>query len=1011
VPELPRLLRRFRRQKAPRRTESADEDLALFFTDAEEARSLFDKLVTADEMPRRILIVHGEGAVGKSSLLKMYRLACRRRKVPVALVGGEDASSAVDLLDAWSVDLAEDHVELATFRSSIGHYRQLQAKVQAEASKAGSLEADAADQLTKLGARATMAAVGAIPGMGPIAAAAGPEAVEAILNLIRATLSKADFDFFTDPTKRLTDDFLVDVNHAAERKRLVLMLDTFEQVTALGDWLRELVQEFPENLLVVIAGKQIPEWDREWPGWVARREAIELTEMSDEHVATLVRQYYALFGRGEPDEALVQDVVHFARGLPMAATTAVRLRVNYQLGTLEPTDAAVAAQLADELLKGVPPDLRPVFEAAAVLRYFNADSLAALLEAPDGSAMYDELRRWPFTRARREGLAVHETMREVINGALRARSPQQFTRLHERAATYYEQLLAHADGEERDRLQREWLYHSLRADEAKAIRSFRDVAEQLVRAQWIARLRGLASDANTYPLELENSRLWRRYYAARLEQLVGHTATAESEYRTIAEEDDAEATLRAYALCDLGAILATLDRLAEPDGERAAVAAVEQSLKLQPELDAKLATNHITLMNVSNARADWAESIEHVRAARDFAQSANDAYALVMADRLQAALYGLQGDWPGFLRTRRQYVTAVGGLGDVPALQMHAAYFAWPLVFMGRISEAKASSEEALEIAIRLDERELMITIRESVALALGMEQAYAEASTQFEEAYNFYENFHKREEAEQAGSLDRYIRALLSFRGLVALREGKLDQADADLRRALDVKRAIGDRIGIPEVHVWRGQLSELRRTYDQAETEYDNALDLKGVNRHYFNCAALTGLVRVRQAQGRSDESRSLLAEAEELALRYDYNDLLASLRLSQGHLAWDEGENASATALERYRQALLHALRFNRFLLDEVLGGRPEGTPLRPILSSCLERDRAGQEVMSSIREWWTTAVDDAELPAEPVSPLPMGVQLRDAERTARAREPGTGAAQPTVLEQIESALGSK
>src|SRR5207244_3384042 len=112
-------------------------------------------------------------------------------------------------------------------------------------------------------------------------------------------------------------------------------------------------------------------------------------------------------------EAFVQDVVHFARGLPMAATTAVRLRVNYQLA-LRPTDAEVAPQLADELLKGVPPDLRPVFEAAAVLRYFNADSLAALLAVPDGSAMYDELRRWPFTRARREGLAVHETMRDVI---------------------------------------------------------------------------------------------------------------------------------------------------------------------------------------------------------------------------------------------------------------------------------------------------------------------------------------------------------------------------------------------------------------------------------------------------------------------------------------------------------------------------------------------------------------------------------------------------------------------
>jgi ATP/maltotriose-dependent transcriptional regulator MalT len=1006
VPELPRLLRRFRPRKPPRRSESADEDLERFFTDAEEARNLFDSLLSADRMPRRILIVHGEGAVGKSSLLKMYRLACRRRKVPVALVGGEDAPSAVDLLDAWSADLGADRVELATLRSSIAHYRELQAKVQTEVSRAGALEADAADQLTKLGARATMAAVGAIPGMGPIAAAAGPEAVEAILNVIRAKLSKADFDFFTDPTSRLTDDFLLDVDHAAERQRLALMLDTFEQVTALGDWLCELVQALPENLLVVIAGKQIPEWDRDWPGWVARREAIELTEMSDEHVETLVRQYYALFGRGDPDDAFVQEVVHFARGLPMAATTAVRLRVNYQLA-VRSTDAEVAAQLADELLKGVPPDLRPVFEAAAVLRSFNADSLAALLEGTDGSAMHDELRRWPFTRARREGLAIHETMREVISGALQARSPQQFKGLHERAAAYYAHQLVHAQGEERDRLQREWLYHSLRADEEQAIRSFRDVAEQLVRAQWIGRLRALVSDADTYPLELENSRLWRRYYAARLEQLVGHTGVAESEYRDIAENDDAEPTLRAYALCDIGAILATLDRLAEPDGERSAVTAVERSLAFQPTLDGKLAANHTTRMNISNARADWAESLEHVRAARELAQSANDAYGLIMADRLQAALYGLQGDWPEFLRTRRQYTSALAELGDVPALQMHVAYFAWPLIFMGRISEAKASSEQALNLAVRLEERELMITIRESVALALGMEEAYADAATQFGEAYNFYENFYSREEAKQAGSLDRYIRALLSFRGLVALREGKLDQAEADLSRALDIKRSIGDRIGLPELYVWRGQLAEVRQAYDQAKSEYDEALALKSVNREYFHCAALTGLVRVCLARGHGDESRSIIADAEDLARLYGYNDLFASLRLCQGHFAWADS-GGSATVLEWYRQALLHALRFNRFLLDEVLAGRPNASPLQPILASCLEHGHAGREILTSLRDWWTSGVDDADMPAEPVSPLPAGIPLPDAERIARAREPGTGTAQPTVLEQIEAAL---
>src|SRR5262249_54457074 len=155
------------------------------------------------------------------------------------------------------------------FLNSLDHYRKLRAKVETEALKAGTLQTDAAGQLTKAAARGIAAAAATIPVAGSVVAAVGPEAIEGVLTMIRATLSQADYDFFIDPTKRLTDDYLVDIGRAAKRRRLVLMIDTFEQMTALGDWLRDVVQRLPENAIVVIAGKEIPEWDREWPGWVA----------------------------------------------------------------------------------------------------------------------------------------------------------------------------------------------------------------------------------------------------------------------------------------------------------------------------------------------------------------------------------------------------------------------------------------------------------------------------------------------------------------------------------------------------------------------------------------------------------------------------------------------------------------------------------------------------------------------------------------------------------------------
>jgi hypothetical protein len=571
---LSRVLGRSRAEDPPR-ADSVDRGLERFFTDAVEARERFESLLAADVLPRRILVVHGKGAVGKTSLLRMYRLTCQGKGIPVALVGADDAHSAVDLLDRWASDLHDHGASLPTFSDSLKQLHALHAKVEAKAGP------DPADQVTAGAARVAVAAASLVPGVGPVAAAVGPEAIEAVLNMARALLKKEDYEFFSDPTTRLTRDFLSDLEKVAARKRPVLMLDALEQVTALDEWLRGLIRALPPNVLAVLAGQDVPDWSRTWPEWFAEAEMLQLQEMSDEDVAELVRRYYGLFGRGDADEEFVRDVVRFARGLPVAATTMVELGVTHGFSSLELSNPDMIGDLAERLLRETPPELRPALEGAAVLRYFNSDSLSALIDgAPDN--LYDDLRRWPFTRPRREGLAIHESIRDVITEALRRKSPERFKELQVRAAAHYERLLEGAIGDERDRLGREWLYHSVRADETAGIEDFARIAEELVHAQWIGRLRGLLNDANTYPLQAEGSRLWLRYYNARLEQLLGHTAAAEAEFAAIGESDQAARRLRAYALCDLGTILAALDRMAEPSGEQRAVEVVQRSLALQP---------------------------------------------------------------------------------------------------------------------------------------------------------------------------------------------------------------------------------------------------------------------------------------------------------------------------------------------------------------------------------------------------------------------------------------------
>lgn len=227
-----------------------------------------------------------------------------------------------------------------------------------------------------------------------------------------------------------------------------------------------------------------------------------------------------------------------------------------------------------------------------------------------------------------------------------------------------------------------------------------------------------------------------------------------------------------------------------------------------------------------------------------------------------------------------------------------------------------------------------------------------------------------------------------------------------------------------------WLGELHEVKAKQIDGETEaaelaiaetyYRQCLNYRWLGRRYFECRALTGLTRVKHAQGDYTAIPPLLAEAEALAQQYEYNDHLASLRLTHGHMAWEEalstdvgsGLNGFDGALDRYRQALIYALGYNRFLLDEVLWSGGVCTPLRPIIPHCLERGEEGQRMLAALRDWWKTGVNDIGTPRpDTISPLPEGVPLLEAERIAREREPGDGSRQKTVLERIEEPLLSK
>jgi tetratricopeptide (TPR) repeat protein len=993
----------FGHQQAPQST-GEDTDLESFYTDSEYALQIFEQVVGVPHLSKRLLIIHGIGGAGKSTLLRMYSLSCHRQHIPSTLVASEEAPSSIDVLADWAEELNHDGITLPTFQKTLTHYRTIQAKVEDEATEGQQAKSQIAGTLGKIAAKTVISlATSADPTISPLVGSLGSESAEAFVDWLQSFLSKPDMELYLDPAKRLDSDFLSDLNRVASRQRIVLMIDTYEQMTALDDWMRELARRLPNNVLLILAGRVVPAWDRAWQDWMGKAEIVELKEMTSDDIRTLVHRYYAFIQSGEPDPKQVEAIVQFARGLPIVATTVVQLWVKYGLQDFQMVRPQVVGDLVDRLLEGVPQEMRPAFEVAAVLRYFNAETLGVLLDEGNAENLYAELRRWPFIRSRKEGLAVHDTMREMMNEALHVRTPERFRKLHEQATAYYEVQLEKATGDERERSLSERLYHQVRADEVSGMKMFQESAEESTGYHMANRLRVLLNDVNTYPLEQENSRQWREYYNACLAHLGGHYLAAEACYQSIGENERLESKLRAYALCDWGGLLRHRKRLREPGGEEKAIHVLEASLHAGAAIDLKLAMSWVFLSDIYIAKGYWDQALFYLDQARRFFTECIDYSGLLTVLEFERGINERQGNLRQVFDIEKEMWKTYTVAGEPLYLRTRISP-TWGWFWAGYYAEREQEFRIALEVARSLQDQEYLSWKTRDLALCLSLQGKCSEALAVAKEGLSL---------GESLGSIGELgAIAARGIYGIVCFKCGKLDKAREYLTQAITAGQKIQAHLDITPVFL--ATVYEVQNGIEKAEYYYHFAYtQTHPLDRHYFECGALTGLVRVKYTQNDYAAIPPLWTEAKRLAEQFEYNDSFTSLYLTRAHITWDglspEWESGFDSALHFYQFALIHALRFNRFLLDEALTGGEHNTPLRSIVPHCLERGKEGQRMLIALRDWWQSGVNDIGTPRpDTISPIPEGLPLLEAERIARQREPGEGSLQKSVVEHINKAL---
>jgi hypothetical protein len=242
---------------------------------------------------------------------------------------------------------------------------------------------------------------------------------------------------------------------AAQENRSVILLDTYEKLSPLDGWLREVfLPQLPENILLVLSGRsRLSAGWRTDPGWNTLIHTLPLRNLSPEES----RLYLT---RRHVSQEQHQAVLDFTRGHPLALSLVADAFDQRQDQRFVLDNAPdVIKTLLERFVQKVPsPAHRTALEACALLHLSTEPLLAEILSVADVHELFEWLCSLSFIEYGEQGLFPHDLVRDVLATDLRWRNPDWYAELHRRARTYYTKRMQQTRGEEQRRVLFGYIY-------------------------------------------------------------------------------------------------------------------------------------------------------------------------------------------------------------------------------------------------------------------------------------------------------------------------------------------------------------------------------------------------------------------------------------------------------------------------------------------------------------------------------------------------------------------------
>ena len=326
--------------------------------------------------------------------------------------------------------------------------------------------------------------------------------------------------------------------------------------------------------------------------------------------------------------------------------------------------------------------------------------------------------------------------------------------------------------------------------------------------------------------------------------------TPKTVYQAIGEDEQAESKLRAYALCDWGGVLTVDQHLGQVGGIKKAIRILKQSLEAGL-LDAHLNQAFVWLGRIARYQGKWDEQVKYLEKARNYFDEQGDHYGVVHIYAELKRTNGRRGIWRAFCATHERGMDALLRIPTKPlALKVELlGEWAWAWALMGRYAESEQYAHESLRIARSLQDEFRTMYILRDLGWALGVQAKFTEAEGCFCESLSMAERLGRRATTESDTTMDQGV--TLGFWGAILAGHSHFREAEDRLLESRKIKESLHAASGTFESLNWLGLASELQGEWEKASAYYRERTQEKPLGINYFECGALTGLVRVKHAQ----------------------------------------------------------------------------------------------------------------------------------------------------------------